>query len=49
MTTEIIKELTTIKDASEITSKKVLSWTIRLVVQHLQMAMLEKPEGEQGF
>ena len=41
MTFEIMKELTTIKKTSQVTSEQVLAWANRVEVETLQKAMLD--------
>ena len=49
MMAKIIKELTAIKDSSEITSEKVLSWVKRIAAQRSKKAMLDSPKDNKEF
>ena len=49
MTTEITKELTTMKATTEITSKQVLSWEKRVGAQGAQKVMLSGIQENKGF
>ena len=46
---KLITELTSIKNSTEVTSKKVLMWTKRVETQRLQIVMIESLQENRKF